>query len=175
MGKDEVAEQLATAIRRFLRDDVAAILDDGQLRTVQVLDEFHSCFARRHPVLAGEDDLARAVDGRRRCFAVLVSVAGLEVRGELARHVAAVAKLNGQFRLRSGQVTDTYFDKYQFESDPVLLSALAAPVPTAGEVWLKKPLWTVDPQRTACVKIEPAVRQVADAGLTCALETGAFA
>ena len=33
--------------------------------------------------------------------------------------------LTGQFTLRSGRVSDRYFDKYQFESDPKLLKAIA--------------------------------------------------
>ena len=44
---------------------------------------------------------------------------------ELARRIADVAQLRGEFRLRSGLVADTYFDKYQFESDPELLGAVA--------------------------------------------------
>jgi orotate phosphoribosyltransferase len=46
--------------------------------------------------------------------------------------------LSGHFVLRSGQETDFYFDKYQFEADPLLLRAvaeLAVPlVPPATEV-----------------------------------------
>jgi orotate phosphoribosyltransferase len=44
---------------------------------------------------------------------------------ELAQRIDAVARLRGQFRLRSGAVSDEYFDKYRFESDPVLLAAIA--------------------------------------------------
>lgn len=36
-----------------------------------------------------------------------------------------VSQLPGEFRLRSGLIADTYFDKYQFESDPELLHAVA--------------------------------------------------
>jgi len=43
----------------------------------------------------------------------------------LAHRLSAVSQLSGEFRLRSGLVADTYFDKYQFESDPELLSAIA--------------------------------------------------
>ena len=43
----------------------------------------------------------------------------------LAREIRRVAKLTGQFTLRSGAVSDTYFDKYQFESSPRLLRAIA--------------------------------------------------
>lgn len=43
----------------------------------------------------------------------------------LAARIKQCAKLSGQFTLRSGKVSDTYFDKYQFESDPSLLLAIA--------------------------------------------------
>ncbi|WP_170417321.1 orotate phosphoribosyltransferase [Ruegeria atlantica] len=43
----------------------------------------------------------------------------------LARRVAEVAILEGEFLLRSGQTADRYFDKYRFESDPLLLKPLA--------------------------------------------------
>ena len=35
------------------------------------------------------------------------------------------ARLSGHFTLRSGRSSETYFDKYQFESDPTLLKAIA--------------------------------------------------
>lgn len=35
------------------------------------------------------------------------------------------SKLLGNFTLRSGKVSDTYFDKYRFEADPILLLAIA--------------------------------------------------
>jgi orotate phosphoribosyltransferase len=40
--------------------------------------------------------------------------------------VNVVARLTGEFTLRSGRTATEYFDKYQFESDPELLDALAA-------------------------------------------------
>lgn len=46
-------------------------------------------------------------------------------RSELARRIYEVAHLTGNFVLRSGQVSHEYFDKYRFESDPVLLTAIA--------------------------------------------------
>jgi orotate phosphoribosyltransferase len=46
-------------------------------------------------------------------------------RAELARRIDAAARLRGQFRLRSGAVSDEYFDKYRFESDPRLLAEVA--------------------------------------------------
>ena len=45
---------------------------------------------------------------------------------ELAREVRDRCRLTGRFTLRSGRVAEEYFDKYQFEADPVLLDALAA-------------------------------------------------
>ena len=44
----------------------------------------------------------------------------------LAADLRAATLLQGQFRLRSGQVSSTYFDKYRFEADPVLLRRVAA-------------------------------------------------
>ena len=43
----------------------------------------------------------------------------------LAQKLSTVSQLSGEFRLRSGLIADTYFDKYQFESDPELLRAIA--------------------------------------------------
>ena len=43
----------------------------------------------------------------------------------LAQQIAAVATLEGEFTLRSGQMTRTYFDKYRFEGRPDLLKPLA--------------------------------------------------
>ena len=40
---------------------------------------------------------------------------------DLARDIDARCRLKGQFTLRSGQTANTYFDKYLFESDPVLV------------------------------------------------------
>lgn len=44
----------------------------------------------------------------------------------LARDVDERCRLTGHFTLRSGQVTDEYFDKYLFESDPVLVDRVVA-------------------------------------------------
>ena len=44
---------------------------------------------------------------------------------ELARAVYETCHLSGEFTLRSGQVATEYFDKYLFESDPVLLRRVA--------------------------------------------------
>ena len=56
----------------------------------------------------------------------------------LPARIRRSARVSGHFVLRSGVVSDTYFDKYQFESDPHLLRAIAqamAPlVPPGTEV-----------------------------------------
>lgn len=56
----------------------------------------------------------------------------------LASRIRKSARISGHFVLRSGLTSDTYFDKYQFESDPMLLRAIAeamAPlVPPGTEV-----------------------------------------
>jgi len=45
---------------------------------------------------------------------------------DLPARIKRCAKLTGRFVLRSGNVSDTYFDKYQFEADPQLLRDIAA-------------------------------------------------
>ena len=50
----------------------------------------------------------------------------MDLARDLARRVYAAGHLAGSFRLRSGQVSEEYFDKYLFEADPVLLRAVAA-------------------------------------------------
>ncbi len=46
-------------------------------------------------------------------------------RSDLARKIYGVSHLVGSFKLRSGQISNEYFDKYLFESDPVLLTEIA--------------------------------------------------
>jgi orotate phosphoribosyltransferase len=43
----------------------------------------------------------------------------------LARRIRERSHLTGEFRLRSGLLSDEYFDKYRFESDPALLREVA--------------------------------------------------
>ena len=43
-------------------------------------------------------------------------------RADLARRISRASLLRGEFVLRSGATSDTYFDKYLFESDPALVS-----------------------------------------------------
>jgi orotate phosphoribosyltransferase len=40
---------------------------------------------------------------------------------DLASRISDRARITGRFTLRSGAVSDVYFDKYRFESDPALL------------------------------------------------------
>mgnify|MGYP001095879288 FL=1 len=42
----------------------------------------------------------------------------------LAKQVKKTSFLTGRFNLRSGKISSFYLDKYRFESDPVLLSAI---------------------------------------------------
>ncbi len=44
---------------------------------------------------------------------------------ELGRKIYRISHLTGNFTLRSGKVASEYFDKYLFESDPLLLTELA--------------------------------------------------
>ena len=59
-------------------------------------------------------------------------------RNELAARIYRCAYLEGEFELRSGQRTTEYFDKYRFESDPVLLrdigEAMLALIPPGPNV-----------------------------------------
>ena len=45
---------------------------------------------------------------------------------EFMRRIRERCLLFGEFRLRSGKISDRYFDKYRFESDPELLREVAA-------------------------------------------------
>ena len=44
---------------------------------------------------------------------------------ELAKQMRAVSYLTGEFKLRSGNISNFYWDKYRFESNPTLLTAIA--------------------------------------------------
>jgi orotate phosphoribosyltransferase len=48
-----------------------------------------------------------------------------EQDSRLAADINTIARLRGAFKLRSGQTSDEYFDKYRFESDPALLRRIA--------------------------------------------------
>lgn len=45
---------------------------------------------------------------------------------KLARQIRGAAYLTGEFKLRSGKISQFYWDKYRFESNPILLSAIAS-------------------------------------------------
>ena len=47
-------------------------------------------------------------------------------RDDLAARIYDASHLTGTFTLRSGVVSNEYFDKYMFESDPALLHAVAS-------------------------------------------------
>jgi orotate phosphoribosyltransferase len=57
---------------------------------------------------------------------------------ELAHQIYAVSHITGTFKLRSGQISDQYFDKYLFEARPDLLKEIvdkmAKLIPTGTEV-----------------------------------------
>ena len=44
---------------------------------------------------------------------------------QLAREIFRVSHITGEFKLRSGIISNEYFDKYQFESDPLLLKEIS--------------------------------------------------
>jgi orotate phosphoribosyltransferase len=46
-------------------------------------------------------------------------------KSALAKLIYETAHLTGEFKLRSGQVSNQYFDKYLFESNPALLHEIA--------------------------------------------------
>jgi len=46
-------------------------------------------------------------------------------RTDLAKAVYETCHLTGTFKLRSGKVVNEYFDKYLFESNPIILSSVA--------------------------------------------------
>ena len=45
-------------------------------------------------------------------------------KAELAKQIETTSRLTGQFKLRSGKTSSFYIDKYRFESNPALLSAI---------------------------------------------------
>lgn len=46
-------------------------------------------------------------------------------RKELAKHIFDAAYITGDFLLRSGKRSNEYFDKYRFESNPMLLDSIS--------------------------------------------------
>jgi len=62
----------------------------------------------------------------------------MKFESTLDKRIKECAQLSGEFTLRSGKVSDTYFDKYLFESDPALLRAIcvemAKLIPTGTDI-----------------------------------------
>ncbi len=46
-------------------------------------------------------------------------------KDELKNSILEIAKLSGEFKLRSGLTSNVYFDKYRFESQPKILKSIA--------------------------------------------------
>lgn len=100
-------------------------------------------------------------------------------RSELARRIFERTHLTGEFTLRSGATSTEYFDKYLFESDPMLLrtiaEALATLVPPGTETLAGLELGGV-PLATALAQVTglPArfVRKEAKTYGTCRLAEG---
>lgn len=46
-------------------------------------------------------------------------------RQSLAKRIFEASNIRGEFRLRSGRISEEYFDKYLFETDPLLLQEIA--------------------------------------------------
>jgi orotate phosphoribosyltransferase len=101
-------------------------------------------------------------------------------RASLGGRINARARLTGEFRLRSGAVSNEYFDKYLFESDPPLIreiaEALVAFLPADVEMLAGLELGGV-PLAVVASQISglPAVfvRKTAKAYGTCRLAEGA--
>jgi orotate phosphoribosyltransferase len=51
-------------------------------------------------------------------------------RVTLAKRIHSISTIRGEFRLRSGQISNEYFDKYLFESQPELLRAIGEQMAT---------------------------------------------
>ena len=51
-------------------------------------------------------------------------------KAELAKQIRTVSYLTGEFTLRSGNISNFYWDKYRFESNPTLLTAIAKEMAT---------------------------------------------
>lgn len=47
-------------------------------------------------------------------------------KNDLAKEIYDVAHITGEFLLRSGKISNEYFDKYKFESIPTLLDSIAS-------------------------------------------------
>lgn len=80
----------------------------------------------------------------RTCFLSDVTITkkylleNLMKKQDLAKEIYAIAHLTGEFTLRSGQISNEYFDKYLFEANPKILDkiseALVDLIPDGTEV-----------------------------------------
>jgi orotate phosphoribosyltransferase len=73
---------------------------------------------------AGRASLRKSKRARPRASKTKREVDAMD-KAELAQRVVEIALRRGEFKLRSGQISNVYFDKYQFESSPVLLQEIA--------------------------------------------------
>lgn len=48
------------------------------------------------------------------------------MKKDLARSIQQISQLRGEFQLRSGEISTTYFDKYRFEAQPELLARICS-------------------------------------------------
>lgn len=81
-------------------------------------------FGAVSPPTAAENLGGVSGPGQRSCVEFRHYVRDMD-RTALARRIHEASHLTGTFTLRSGVVSDEYFDKYRFESDPQLLRAIA--------------------------------------------------
>lgn len=100
-------------------------------------------------------------------------------RRDLARRIYDTSHRTGHFRLRSGVISEEYFDKYQFEAEPLLLREIAEamrdliPADTSALAGLELggiPLATLLSQLTGLPTI--FVRKAAKSYGTCKLAEG---
>ena len=59
----------------------------------------------------------------------------------LETRIIQAAKIHGEFTLRSGKVSDTYFDKYQFEAVPELLAEIAQAMRCLDPLRISQKFW----------------------------------
>lgn len=102
-------------------------------------------------------------------------------RTELAKRIKDVSYLTGQFTLRSGKISSFYWDKYRFESDPILLPAIVEEIqkllPNSFDKLAGLELGGVPLATALSLKIgKPClyVRKVAKTYGTCNLVEGGF-
>jgi len=60
-------------------------------------------------------------------------------KSEIAKKIYELAHITGEFKLRSGQISNEYFDKYLFEANPVVLKEIAKEMaPLVPQLFLSK-------------------------------------